>query len=60
MVRVVGIDKEKIKKITCNECASKLEFVESEVESRSYSCCGKSESGRFITCPKCQSWIEID
>lgn len=45
--------------VTCRNCDTILEYVNSYVKSRQYTYCGKPETGDFITCPKCLHLVEI-
>ena len=53
MVKVVGREERLVKRTTCSNCASILEYTLNEVESKTYSCCGHLETDGFIKCPNC-------
>jgi len=57
MVKVVGLDESAVKRITCNSCASILEYTESEVQwiKHSFDYLGDYESDLGIKCPECKS-----
>lgn len=58
MVKVVGRDERKVKRVTCKSCASILEYTESEVRSSvQYDYGGGSDTYRYITCPSCGSKV---
>lgn len=60
MVTVVGIDPSKVKKKSCNNCASVLEYTESEikrVDGKDYS--GGADGYTYITCPKCGHDVKL-
>lgn len=60
MVQVVGKDQSKVKRVTCNNCASVLEYVQSEVtESKSYDYTGSCDIIHTIQCPCCLKWIRV-
>ncbi len=53
-VRKVGEDLEQVRKCTCRNCASVLEYLLKDVEShtsRDYS--GVLDTDYYITCPEC-------
>jgi len=53
MAKVIGIDEKKIRHVSCNECASKIEYTNSELVERKYNCdyTGDCDIGMFLTCP---------
>lgn len=54
MVKVVGRDETAVKRITCRNCASVLEYVQAEVKTyngRDYS--GGSDGMDWVDCPNC-------
>ena len=60
MVQVVGKDQTLIKRITCRHCTSILEYIPSEVRSRTvrdYG--GGSDELREITCPGCGTDVQV-
>ncbi len=56
MVKVVGRDETAVKRITCGNCASILEYTESEVVSikHSYDYLGEYSVDRGFKCPNCE------
>lgn len=61
MVKVVGVDEEHIKKISCSNCAAKLEYTESEVRNlwsgTDYG--GGSDGADGFNCPNCGSLVHV-
>lgn len=60
MATVVGRDEKAVKRITCRDCASIIEYVECEVKTsthRDYG--GGSETYRELPCPQCGVDITI-
>jgi ribosomal protein S27E len=60
MVQVVGKDTGAIKRCTCKNCGSILDYTQNEVESRG----GKDYGGynwyeEYIRCPTCQSHVVV-
>ena len=54
MVKVIGKDESAIKRITCRNCASILEYTLSEVkESHGQDISGCSDGYAWILCPSC-------
>ncbi len=53
MVKVIGKDEKAVRRVTCRQCASILEFTNSEVEHETLVCMGESEASYFVTCPTC-------
>jgi len=51
MVKIVGRDENAVKRITCRECASILEYTISEQKTRKYSACGEVDTLTYIDCP---------
>ena len=56
---VVGIDNSAIKRITCHNCASIIEYTNSEIKAikHSYDYTGDYETGYGFACPKCFNYI---
>ena len=52
MVKVVGRDETEVKRITCKNCASILEYTNSEVKSM-----GNREGYYYISCPECDKQV---
>lgn len=60
MVQIVGKDLSKVKKVTCGNCASVLEYVQSEVvESKSYDYTGGYDIVHHIKCPGCHKDVRV-
>ena len=62
MPKVVGTAKVAKRRVTCNNCASIVEYVKKEIACRSYKdMSGTSEVYHFITCPGdgCGKEIEV-
>lgn len=60
MVEVVGQDDKYVKEISCRNCAARLRYVQSEVQSRTgrdYS--GGADGREWIVCPKCHAEVTI-
>ena len=60
MVSIVGTAQSLIKQTTCKNCASILEYTESEVKTRT----GKDYDGgtfvvKSIDCPRCQNEVVV-
>ena len=54
MATVVGTDNSKVKRTTCRECASIIEYTPSETrEVTVRDCTGSSDTEHRLTCPKC-------
>lgn len=54
MAKVVGRDETAVKRVTCRNCASILEYTPSEIQSfTSYDYGGGSELNYYIHCPNC-------
>jgi RNase P subunit RPR2 len=60
MVKIIGTDENHIKRVSCKKCASKLEYVQSEVKSFThYDYGGGSDECYYITCPKCDNNVYV-
>ena len=60
MVTVVGKNSGHVKHCTCRNCASRLEYTQSEVQSyvhRDYG--GGSDTVKYIICPRCGKKVEV-
>lgn len=54
MVKVVGRDETAVKRITCRNCASVLEYVQAEVKTyRGTDYSGGSDGMDWVDCPNC-------
>ena len=59
-VKKVGQDKKKIRKATCNNCASKLEFLTKDVKFQGLSDMCESAGGyNYIVCPECKQQVKV-
>ena len=60
MVQIVGQDKQLVKRATCRNCTSMLEYTQSEVESRIHrDYGGGSDVIAFIRCPSCGKQVHV-
>lgn len=60
MVKIVGRDESAVKRVTCRDCASILEYCLYEVKSRNVSDYGGgSEVYKFILCASCNSEVAV-
>lgn len=60
MVKIVGHDPEAVKTITCANCATKLEYTQSEVKEEHGTDYGGGPDGKqFIQCPQCNKEVTI-
>ena len=60
-IKVVGKDKKKIRKVTCNNCSSILEFTNSDIKGRTYKDISQvTETVYYIVCPDCRKQIEVN
>lgn len=60
MVKIVGRDESAVKRVTCRNCASILEYCLYEVKSRKVSDYGGgSEIYKFICCASCNSEVAV-
>ncbi len=59
MVRKVGKDKKLYKKVTCKNCATKLEYLPKDVQFKSYSCMCETEIVSWIVCPQCKAHVTV-
>ena len=60
MVSIVGLAKSAVKRVTCRNCASKLEYTLSEVQSfTSHDYGGGSDLNHYINCPKCNQQVVV-
>jgi hypothetical protein len=53
MVKVVGQDKKKAKRVTCGNCGAILEYYEKDVKVAKYTCMGDSSGHHYVECPNC-------
>lgn len=58
-VKVIGIDVQVVRRTTCPDCASILEFTNLDVQSGQYSCMGDIDTWYWITCPTCSKRVEV-
>lgn len=60
MVKVIGIDTQYIKKVTCRNCASILEYTDSEVITKRYrDYLGDTDYVKIIKCPNCKTDVTV-
>jgi len=60
MVKVVGKDDKHVHKISCEKCASILEYTKNETITNTWTDYGGGGAGReFITCPTCGNGVTI-
>lgn len=59
MATVVGKDTAQVKRCTCRNCASILEYTESELRERRNSYMGESCTEAVLDCPVCKVPIVI-
>lgn len=60
MVTVVGIDESMMKKTTCKNCGSKLEYFRREIKQYTHhDYGGGSDIVRYITCPTCNEEVTV-
>ena len=61
MVKVIGKNSAMIKETTCSQCASKLEYTNSEAKTRSRTdYTGDTSSWQYIECPECKHEVIVD
>jgi hypothetical protein len=53
MVKIVGRDEAKVKRVTCQSCAAVLEYTDMEIKESRYSCMGESSGHDYVECPNC-------
>ena len=59
-MKIIGYDTKKKRKATCDNCTAIIEYVKSEVESRTYrEYDGSSGGHEFIKCPNCKKEITL-
>lgn len=58
-MKVVGKDKHKVKRVTCSECTSIIEYEAREVKTRSYTVMGDLSGDSYIKCPTCKAVVVI-
>jgi hypothetical protein len=60
MPKVIGKDNKFVKQVSCKNCASILEYTESEVEKgKSYDYGGGCDPYKYINCPYCSKKVII-
>lgn len=60
MAKIIGKDDSKVRRVTCHNCASRLEFTNSEVDTRTYiDYGGGSDTLYYIICPNCSFRVEV-
>lgn len=53
MVTVVGKDTTRVKRVTCDSCASILEYFETELKTARYTVMGDDSGYKYVSCPTC-------
>lgn len=53
MIKIVGYDDTKKKRVTCGNCAAILEYVEKDVKIAKYTCMGDPSGHHYVECPNC-------
>lgn len=48
-----------LKQVVCKQCRYKLQYLPVDVEVKSYSCMGETDTTSFIKCPKCKNTIYV-
>lgn len=60
MVRIIGVVESAVKQATCNNCASLLEYTQSEVQVyRGTDYSGGADGREWIDCPKCGKMVVL-
>jgi len=60
MINIIGKDDSLLKKVTCQNCASILEYLPVDIEEKHLICIdGSRTTTRYITCPCCKKEIII-
>ena len=58
MVKLVGQDQSQVKRVTCKNCASVLEYTVSEIEKHEgRDCTGESDEYEHVKFPSCNSKV---
>jgi len=60
MVKIIGKDERAVKRTTCGQCASILEYTLKEVQARSYrDWDGTRDTSYTIQCPNCARSVQV-
>ena len=60
MARIVGVDKDALKRVTCLNCASIVEYSVNDTYEKQYTdYSGCTEKYRILNCPKCSKAITV-
>lgn len=61
MVKIIGRDEAKVHKVSCPNCASILEYTQSEVYSakKNFDYLGDYDRVDCITCPNCNYEVQV-
>lgn len=60
MARVIGKDKAKVHRVTCDDCASIIEYTLSETKTHvHHDYGGGSDTYRTLKCPSCKETIDL-
>ena len=61
MAKVVGFNKKLIRRVSCYECAAKVEYTLNEVQENNYTDYGGGPAGsKWIICPNCGKRIVLE
>jgi RNase P subunit RPR2 len=52
-------DPKVIKRVSCDNCGARLEYVPMDVKSRAVSCMGDTDTVSYIVCPQCQHNVTV-
>jgi len=59
MVKKIGQDKKKAKRIACKHCGAKLEYYPKDVKSQSFVSMCEMEVVCWIVCPECKTHVLV-
>ena len=60
MVQIIGEDNSLKKRVTCGNCASILEYTNSELQEKTFSdYTGSRDTVKILVCPKCSNDIHV-
>lgn len=52
-VSIIGKDKKRLKRVTCDRCLSILEYTDADVKQAKYTCMGDTSGHDYVPCPEC-------
>lgn len=58
-VKKVGDDPRVVKRVTCRQCSSILEYLPADVQTRTVSSFGDSCTVSYVPCPECSNKVEV-